>query len=705
MLFQDPDAPLDERIDDLLGRLTIEEKCSQLRFDSPAIERLGITPYNWWNEALHGVGRNGRATVFPEPIGLAASWDARLVESVASSIADEARAKHHEAARKGSYRQSQGLTFWTPNINIFRDPRWGRGMETWGEDPFLTGELGTAFVRGLQGDDPKYYKTTACAKHFAVHSGPEGERHGFDACPPKEDFWNTYLPAFERLVEEGVESVMPAYNRTYGEACAGSHLLLQDILRGRWGFQGHVVSDCWAIQDFHTKHGVTKTVEESAALALKSGTDLNCGTAYCEALQDALRLGLVTEADVDTALRRLLRCRFRLGMFDPAERVPYAATPMSVVRCEKHRKLAVHAAAETFVLLKNRDQTLPLPAQPASMLIIGPNASNVDVMLGNYYGLSDRITTVLEGITGRLPEGVEIDYRPGTMLDQEKRNPVDWSTFEASRREYVIAAMGISPLLEGEEGDAIMTPFYGDRERIELPQNQIDYLAAIRTRIDESGTGAKLIVLLFSGSPLAIPEVHDYADAILQVWYPGEAGGEAIASVLWGDHPPGGRMPLTVPRCTDVLPAFNDYAMAGRGYRGMDEADVLYPFGYGLGYSQVSYRDLKAPERHAASEPLTVRVTLENKGAHAVKEIAQVYVSKSGYAPKLVGFATRGLPVGASETVEISIPPRALIDYTSDGAPTPLQGDVTLTVSACAPGKRAQELGAPEPISATLTLT
>ncbi|MGF1448488.1 MAG: glycoside hydrolase family 3 N-terminal domain-containing protein [Opitutales bacterium] len=702
MLFRDPDAPLDQRIDDLLGRLSTEEKCQQLSFNAPGVERIGLDPYNWWSEALHGVARNGRATVFPQTIGLAATWDVDLVQTVADRVALEARAKHHEALRKGSHKQCQGLTFWTPNINIFRDPRWGRGMETWGEDPILTGELGAAFVRGLQGDDEKYLKTAACAKHFAVHSGPEGERHGFDACPPREDFWNTYLPAFERLVAEKVESVMPAYNRVYGEPCAGSYLLLRDILRERWGFEGHVVSDCWAIADFHGNHGVTETVEASAALALSAGTDLNCGAVYCEALYDAFRLKLVDEAHIDQALRRLLSTRFRLGMFDPPERVPFADTPMSVVRCEEHRDLARHSAAESFILLKNKDGALPLPPQPASMLIVGPNASNLEVMLGNYYGLSDRICTVLEGIVGRLPESVEVDYRIGIGLDTENRNPKDWSTFEASRREYVIAAMGISPLLEGEEGDAIMAVDTGDRSYIELPANQINYLRTIRERIDKEGQ-AKLIVLLFSGSPLAIPEVHEYADAILQVWYPGEAGGEAIADVLFGDAIPGGRLPMTVPRSTDCLPPFADYAMTGRAYQGMAEADMLYPFGFGLGFSQVQLTNLQAPATHSGSASLQVTCTVTNVGEHPVIETLQAYLTDAHGKTRLAAFTKVRLPVGESTQATLELPATAFTRFDGEGNRLPLEGPLQLTLAAALPVTRSETLGAPAPLSAELS--
>jgi len=685
MLHQDPEAPIDDRVDDLIQRMTVPEKCSQLRFDAPAIERLGIPEYNWWNEALHGVARNGRATVFPQPIGLAATWNPEQVEAVAEAVSDEARAKHHAAVRRGARRQYQGLTFWTPNVNMFRDPRWGRGMETWGEDPCLTGEMGAAFVRGLQGKDPKYLKTAACAKHYAVHSGPESVRHGFDAVPPEKDFYEYYLPAFRRLVDEGVESVMPAYNRTYGMPCAGSKFLLQEILRDQWGFRGHVVSDCWAIKDFHGDHKTTKTVEESVALALKSGTDLNCGGTYCQGLEDAYHAGLINEDDIDRALRRLMRARFKLGMFDPEEKVAYASIPTSVVCSEEHRQLAHDSACDSFVLLKN-DRALPLKESVGSLLVVGPNASSLEPMLGNYYGLNDRVTTVLEGVCGRMPEGVELDYRIGVGLEGPNKNPKDWATFEASRRDVTIACMGINPLMEGEEGDAINADNEGDRDSIELPQVQVDFLKRIVKTRKEKGFDNKLVVLLFGGSPIAAPEVHEIADAVLWVGYPGEAGGEAIASVLWGDAVPGGRLPFSVPISTDVLPPYEDYALEGRTYRFMKEENILYPFGFGLGFSEVAFENLEIGE-----DQKTFTVTLQNTGEFTSKEVVQAYLQSGDQPVKLAAFKPCTLNAGERKTVELSLP---------DQEP----GTYLLHVGAAAPIQRSQALGAPKSLSTTLLL-
>ena len=687
----------------MIGRLELTEKTAQLRFDAPAIARLGIPAYNWWNECLHGVARNGRATVFPQAINLAATWDVELARAVAEAISDEARAKHHAALRRGSHQQYQGLTFWTPNINIFRDPRWGRGQETWGEDVCLTAEMASAFMQGLQGADPKYLKTAACAKHFAVHSGPEAERHRFDACPPEEDFWDTYLPAFARLVKDGVEAVMPAYNRVYGEPCAGSTLLLHKILRGMWGFAGHVVSDCWAIADFHQTHQVTQYAEESAAMALKAGTDLNCGSVYCEALDDALAQKLVDEADVDRALRRLLRTRFKLGMFDPEADVPFAQIPLSVVNCPRHRALAHQAAADSFILLKNQDACLPIPATLESMLIVGPNAASLDPMLGNYYGLNGHVSTVVEGLMNRLPEGVKVDYRLGVPLDQANTNTLDWAVFEAVKCDYVVAAMGLSPLLEGEEGDALRSDHQGDRRQVELPVDQVDFIRRLRARIDRDQTGTKLIVLLFGGAPMAIPEIHDEADAVLQVGYPGEQGGDAIAAVLWGERVPGGKMPFTTPQSTACLPPFEDYAMRGRTYRFMAEADVLYPFGFGLGYSPVALSQLEAPAICDPAQGLACTVQLTNAGPHPVLEVVQAYLTASGSrAPRLVGFARVSLAPAAAETVPLQILPERLAHFRAEGQRVPFSGDYELWVGTAAPIPQSARLGAPSPLKAPL---
>jgi beta-glucosidase len=707
--FRNPELPIEARIEALLGQLTIEEKCSLLRYDAPAVERLGIPAYNWWNEALHGVGRAGKATVFPQAIGMAATFNSALVERVASAISDEARAKHHAAARRGSRQQYQGLTFWTPNINIFRDPRWGRGQETWGEDPFFTGEMGAAFVRGLQGDDPKYLKTAACAKHYAVHSGPEKDRHTFDAHPPRKDFEETYLPAFKRLVDAGVESVMGAYNRVYGEPCCGSELLLKTILRERWGFKGHVVSDCWAIRDFHTNHKVTASVEESAALALRNGCDLNCGSVYCDALLDAVNMGLCGEEDVDTALRNLLRTQFKLGLFDPEEAVPYASIPLDVVNCSAHRELALRTAIESLVLLKNRANALPVRADDRYMLVVGPHAASVEALMGNYFGLGAQMTTVLEGIATEAPPELRIEYRKGCLVDQPNPNDIDWSTFEASNADVVIAAMGIDANIEGEEGDAIQSAHRGDRVECGLPENQLAYLRKIAGHIRERKTGARLVVLLFSGSHLVIPEVHELADAVLQVWYPGEAGGTAIARVLFGKASPSGRLPLTVPRSLDDLPPYEAYAMAGRTYRFMDEAKMLYPFGFGLSYTEFSYGQPRVnPAQLRVGDACELSFELTNTGKLAGAEAVQCYLRREDRVaddPALTLVACDKVPLqpGESRSVTLRVAPEAFTRFTPDGERIPAPGRYTLLVGGSLPVARSRELGSGPWVECALT--
>lgn len=701
--YRNPDLPLEERVKALLGALTLEEKCAQLRYNAPAIERLGIPAYNWWNEALHGVGRAGRATVFPQAIGMAAMWDVAMTERIASAISDEARAKHHEANRRGSHQQYQGLTFWTPNINIFRDPRWGRGQETWGEDPFFTGEMGAAFVRGLQGEDPHYLKTSACAKHFAVHSGPEADRHTFDACPPRKDFAETYLPAFQRLVEAGVESVMPAYNRVYGEPCAGSTLLLQEILRERWGFKGHVVSDCWALVDFHMYHKVTANAEESAAMAIKAGCDLNCGSVYCSSLLDAVHMGLCSEADVDRALARLLRTRFRLGMFDPEERVPFSRIPLSVVGCDAHRQLALQAAQASLVLLKNANNALPLGDETRYMVLGGPHAVSVEALLGNYFGLSTRMVTLFEGIAEFAPPQLRIDYRKGCLLDMEAPNKGDWSIFEAASADALVLALGLDGTIEGEEGDAIQSATKGDRARIELPPNQIDYLQRVRKRIEEQKSQTKIIVILFCGSAVAIPEVHELADAVLQVWYPGEAGGTAIAQALFGHTNPSGRLPVTVPYRTEDLPAFDDYAMAGRTYRYMPEEKMLYPFGYGLSYSRFGYALVsKEPLQVAVDAVARVQVDVANTSDRDGDEVVQAYLKPvdDPDAPTwtLAAFQRVAISAGQTRRVELSIDPSRFNRYDADGNCLNGPGQWQLHIGGALPVARSGDLGAARPV-------
>ena len=699
--YLDASQPLVRRVDDLIGRLTLAEKVNQMLYENQPIDRLGVPGYNWWSEACHGVGRSGRATVFPQVIGLGATWNRALIERIASVISDEARAKHHAAAAAGHRGQYQGLTFWTPNINIFRDPRWGRGQETFGEDPCLTGVLGSAMVRGLQGENSRYLKTAACAKHFAVHSGPERERHSFDARPTPKDLHETYLPAFEALVRSGVEAVMGAYNRVLGEPCCASRLLLGEILRGRWDFKGHVVSDCGAIDDFHQHHHTTDNAAASAALAVKNGCDLNCGTTYNE-LPVAVRAGLITEAEIDTSLRRLLTTKFKLGLLDPQEDVPWSGLTTEILDCPAHRELSRAAAAESVVLLKNNG-VLPLRPDHESILVTGPTAANTTALIGNYYGFSPRLVTIAEGIVAAAAEGCRTVYRTGCPLFGRMAPGVNYTYSTAAESELTIAVVGLDPSLEGEEGDAVASPTGGDRESIELPAVQRDFLIELRKN------ARKLVVVVTGGSAVAIPEIHEIADAVLQVWYPGCEGGTAVADVLFGRTSPTGKLPITVPRRTADLPAFSDYSMRGRTYR-FTEIEPLYPFGFGLTYSRVDYGPLAASAQTLSSTgQVTVRATLTNRGTFCISEAVQCYVVPPRDWPEaprstLVDFQKIALAPGETQTAEFTLPAAAFAQTDAAGRRVHHAGRYGVVIGSASPGPRAQALGAPAPAAGTVTL-
>jgi beta-glucosidase len=687
------------RIKELISQMTLEEKVSQLSHQSAAVERLGIPEYNWWNECLHGVARAGVATVFPQAIALAATFDDDFVKQVMDAISDEARAKNNEAIKQNNRGQYWGLTFWTPNINIFRDPRWGRGQETYGEDPYLTARMGTAVVRGLQGDDPENLKLAACAKHYAVHSGPEKDRHTFNAIVSKKDLWETYLPAFKALVDAGVESVMGAYNRTLDEACCASKLLLKDILRGRWGFKGHVVSDCWAIRDFHQYHKITNAPEESAALALNAGCDLNCGCTY-PMLTVACKKGMVSEEAIDTALTRLLRTRFKLGMFDPPARGNYAKLGRKVINCEKHRQLALKAAEKSIVLLKNDNKLLPLDWSPKVITVAGPAAANAHTLFGNYYGISPRFVTILEGLADKVKDsfGIELNYRQGCLMygDINKSNSVYG---EASTTDIVIAVMGLDGAIEGEEGDAIASDSNGDRAAIELPPWQLKFLKAIRA------AGKKVVLVLTGGSPIAFPE--DLADAVIFAWYPGELGGKAVADIIFGDTVPSGKLPITFPASTDQLPPYEDYSMRGRTYRYMTERPQ-YPFGFGLSYTSFRFDSIKLLES-PSDYAVKASVTLSNTGKRDADNVVQIYVSKDKRAESdpiasLRDFRRVHIKAGKSVTVEFELPRSAFETINNEGAAECLPGSYTVIAADAAPVPVATEKGAPPFVSAKISI-
>lgn len=679
----------DARIQALMDAMTVEEKMGQLLATAPGIERLGILPYDWWNEALHGVARTGRATVFPQTIGLAATFDDELLYRIATAISDEARAKFNIAQSMGNYGRYAGLTFWSPNVNIFRDPRWGRGMETYGEDPYLQARMGTAFVRGMQGNDPTHMKVAACAKHYAVHSGPEELRHEFDVSVSKKDMQETYLPAFEALVKEGVECVMCAYNRVDGAPACGSDVLLKDILREQWGFDGHVVSDCWAIEDFYKHHKVSKNAATSAAWALKSGTDVNCGVSY-EALPQALAENLVDENDIDTALRRLLTTKMRLGFFD--ESTAWDDAGADLVESKAHVELSREAAQKSVVMLKNSKNVLPLKKDMRRLYVVGPNAANSDVLYGNYNGLSSDSVTILDGIVGKVSVGTTVDYGYGQLPFAENINPMDWVTGGAKDADATIAVLGISGLLEGEEGAALASPTKGDRIDLNLPKGQLDFLRKLR-----EGHDRPLIVVVTGGSPITMPEVEEMADAILWVWYPGQQGGNAVADVIFGDVSPSGRLPITFPESADQLPAFDDYSMKGRTYKYMTETP-LYPFGYGLSYSSFEYGDVKlSSSQLKKGESLKAEVEVRNTGDIAADEVVQLYLTvndKSLELPisSLIGFQRLSLPAGESEIARFTISPDQMQVFNEAGESQFVKGKHMLHIGGVSPGKRGEEL-------------
>jgi beta-glucosidase len=654
--YKNPNLPIETRVNDLVSRMTLEEKVSQMMNAAPAIERLDIPAYDWWNEALHGVARAGYATVFPQAIGLAATWDTKLMHDVADVISTEARAKHHEFVRNNQHARYQGLTFWSPNINIFRDPRWGRGQETYGEDPYLTARLGVEFVRGLQGDDPRYFKVIATPKHYAVHSGPEPERHAFDAIASERDLRETYLPAFRATIREGkADSVMCAYNRTNGEPCCANKKLMTDILRGEWGFNGYVVSDCGAIYDIWKFHKVVPTEMEASVLGVRAGADLTCGNEYPTLVQ-AVKQGLISESEIDTSVKRLMTARFRLGMFDPPEMVPYARIPFSQNDTAEHRQLALKTARESIVLLKNANHTLPLSKNLKRIAVIGPNADAPEVLWGNYNGRPSVLTTPLAGIKNAVSANTKVTYAQGSSLAGEVSQAMIEEAVNAARQSDVsILVLGLSSKLEGEEMKVNVEGFRGgDRTDISLPKSQEALLKAV------VATGRPAVVVLLSGSALAVNWANENAAAILTAWYPGGEGGIAIADVLFGNYNPAGRLPITFYKSVDQLPPFTDYSMAGRTYRYF-KGEPLYPFGYGLSYTKFVYGKL----RSEVGESVKVSVDVMNAGDRAGDEVVQLYltdVAASAPVPirTLVGFDRISLRPREKRTVTFTITPRQL---------------------------------------------
>ena len=830
--YLDPSLPIDQRVNDLVSRMTLEEKASQMQDVAPAIPRLGIPAYNWWNEGLHGVARAGVATVFPQAIGLAATWDTDLVHRIADVISTEARAKHNDAIQHGNTGRYYGLTFWSPNINIFRDPRWGRGQETYGEDPFLTSRIGVAFVTGLQGDDPKYLKTVSTPKHFAVHSGPETLRHRFDVPVSSHDFADTYTPAFRATITEGhADSVMCAYNSVRGEPACANHFLF-DTLRNKWGFKGYVVSDCWAISDIHQGHGYVLTLEQASALAVKAGTDLSCGPEF-RVLPLSVANRLLSPAEVDLAVKHLFEARFRLGMFDPPESVPWSKLTLTDNDTPAHRQLALEAARKSIVLLKNERNTLPLKSSVKTIAVVGPNANSLPVLLGNYAGTPSGYTTILNGISKRFSPGcidhcqgkvqlitaigapltetsgviipwtrlntggpssndglnaeyfantnlsgdpalkrretvinfewnnvspgpgvpaqnfsvrwsgelvppVDGDYRLGLDTDggsrlfmDGKKLIDDWAphgeramttlvhlqgghaypirmeychygwestarllwlppnliqeAVDAARKaDVVIAVVGLTAQLEGEESENSDPGFFGgDRIDLDLPHPQEQLLEALEA------TRKPLIVVLTSGSAVALNWAQEHAAAILEAWYPGEEGGTAVADVLSGDYNPAGRLPVTFYKSVAQIPPFGSYSMNGRTYRYFSE-QPLYPFGYGLSFSSFNYSDAKiSPDQVSAGTSVTASVRVANSSSVPGDEVVELYLSHPGIdgAPirALVGFQRVHLAASASQTVSFTLHDRDLSIVDENGVLRVVPGPVEVWIGSGQP--------------------
>lgn len=652
-----------KRAEQLVANMTLEEKASQLRYDAPPIRRLNIPAYNWWNEALHGVARAGTATSFPQAIGLAAAFDEELVHEIAEVIAEEGRAKYNAFTKQDDRDIYKGLTFWSPNVNIFRDPRWGRGQETYGEDPYLSSRLGVSYIKGLQGEK-ETMKAAACVKHFAVHSGPEALRHEFNAEVSPKDLRETYLPAFEAAVKEGKsEAVMGAYNRTNGEPCCASKTLMQDILRGEWGFEGHYVSDCWAIRDFHERHLISPDAKTSAAMAINAGCDLNCGNTYLHIL-NAYEHGLVSEETITESCTRLFTTRYLLGLFDDNE---FDSIPYEKVECKKHLELSERAARESMVLLKNNG-ILPLDKEAVKTIgVIGPNANSRASLIGNYHGTSSEYITILEGIKAFAKDEIRVLYSDGCNISNPKtealafdHDRISEAVIVAEHSDVVVLCLGLNELLEGEEGDQGNQYASGDKESLLLPESQRKLMEAL------SDTGTPVVLCMMAGSDIDLSIAKENYDAIIQAWYPGARGGKAFAELLFGLYSPSGKLCVTFYDPESDLPEFTDYSMKNRTYRYL-ESKPQYPFGYGLTYGKA-----KVTEAYLSMEEMEIEAVVENIGDRAVEEVIQVYVNvmDSEFAPlhpRLCGFKRVALNCGEKKSVKIKLDQRAFMVVNENG--------------------------------------
>ncbi len=648
--FRNASLPVESRVKDLLGRLTLEEKISLLGYNSKPVSRLGIPAYNWWNEALHGVARAGDATIFPQAIGMSASFNNELMQECASAISTEARAKYNLTQSKDLHLQYMGLTFWSPNINIFRDPRWGRGQETYGEDPFLTATMGAAFVKGLQGNIAGKLKTAACAKHYAVHSGPESERHSFNAVVSEKDLRETYLYAFKKLVDAGAESVMCAYNRVNNEPCCTSNTLLRKILRDEWKFKGHVVTDCWALEDIWTSHKTYSNSVQVAAAAIKMGVNLDCSNLLQDDVMKAIDQKLLLPVDVDSALAGIIRTQIKLGFFDDKSSSPYAGYGEDSIANGYHNALARKMAQQSMVLLKNANNILPLNKNKYhAYMILGPNAASLDPLLGSYHGVSNHAVTFADGITSAVGKGARVEYDMGCDYKDTTRFGGIWA---AGNADISIAVLGLTAVYEGEDGDAFLADGGADRKNLSLPASHIAFLKALRKK-----TKTPIIVVITAGSAVDIAAIEPYADAIVLAWYPGQQGGNALADIIFGNVSPSGHLPVTFYKSFDDLPDYKSYAMQGRTYRYFT-GQVLYPFGFGMSYASFDYSWEKQPL--IAKDSISFSVKVKNKGQFNADDVVQVYIHyptmKGMPVKELKSFKRISLRVNEEGMVIFSIP-------------------------------------------------
>lgn len=651
---------LDIRVKDLLSKLTLKEKVSLLGYRSQAVPRLNIPAYNWWNEGLHGVARAGEATVFPQAIALAATFNQDLIQSVSNVISTEARAKYNLSTAKGRHLQYMGLTYWTPNINIFRDPRWGRGQETYGEDPYLTSQIGTSFVKGLQGTDPLHLKIASAAKHFVAHSGPEATRDYFDAIVDEKDLRETYMYAFHKLVDGGVESIMTAYNRVNGIPNSVNKYLIKDVLRKEWGFKGHVVTDCGALDDVFLTHKTIPNATETAAAAIKAGIDLDCSTVLQGDVVKAVQQKLLTETEVDVALGRLLKTQFKLGFFDNNTKSPYYNYRADSIHNNQHIELARKAAQQSMVLLKNNNNLLPLKeADYPAIMVLGPNAASLDAMLGSYHGVSSKVVNFVEGITAAVDPATRVEYDLGCDYRDTTHFGGIWA---AGNADITIAVLGLSPVLEGEAGDAFLAENGGDKKNLSLPASEIAFMKALRKSVKKP-----IVVVITAGSDVDVSAIADYADAIIFAWYPGEQGGNALADIVFGKVNPSGRLPVTFYNSVNDLPPYESYSMNNRTYRYF-KGQVQYPFGFGLSYTTFKYEAVEMPKsKYSAVDTLTATVVIHNTGDANGDEVIQAYIKYPNIdrmpIKELKSFKRITLVKGGSETIKLKIPISELLKW------------------------------------------